>query len=131
MVEKTNVTEWPMEIIPNEDDLYYRIHQMYFKDNPNDIPGSGFRPQGESLSTDWDKYSTPEESHQRAAIPDDNRIVEMNVGDVRVIPLTVEHNPDQFRMNRAHTDVLGLIGLSKSEINEIRSKLADFCELII
>ena len=88
MVEKTNVTKWLVEIIPDEDDLYYRMHKTYLEDNPNIIPGSGFRPQGESLSVDWNKYSTPEQSRQSATFPDDNRIVEMNVEDVRAIPLS-------------------------------------------
>jgi len=131
MVEKTNVTKWSIEIIPNEDDLYYRIHKMYYEDVPNVIPGSGFRPQGKSLSTDWNKYSTPERSRQRATIPEDNRIVEMNVGDVRVIPLTVNHTPDHVEVNRAHTDVLGLIDISKSELNKIRSQLATLSSWVI
>ncbi|KKL13759.1 hypothetical protein LCGC14_2522540 [marine sediment metagenome] len=131
MVEKTNVTKWSIENIPDKDDLYYRMHKMYFEDNPNIIPGSGFRPQGESLSVDWNKHSTPEQSRQRATIPDDNRIVETNVGDVRAIPLIVIHNPDHARMNRAHTDILGLIGVSKSELNKLRSQLATLSDWAI
>jgi len=131
MVEKTNVTKWPIEIIPDEDDLYYRIHKMFFENVPNIIPSAGFRPQGNSMSTDWSKYSTPEESLQRANSPEDNRIVEMNVGDVRTIPLTVNHAPDYMKMNRAHTSVFGLVELPKSRLSKIRTQLATFSRWVI
>ena len=131
MAEKTNVTKWPIEVIPDEDDLYYRIHKMYFKEDPNIIPSASFRPQGKSMSTDWNKYSTPERLRQRAEMPEDNRVVEMNVGNVRAISLTVNHAPDHVKMNRAHTDVFGLIGISKSELNKIRSQLATLSDWAI
>lgn len=47
-----------VENIPNESKLYYRISNTIF--NPNfdfdDIPPMAFRPQGDDLSTNWDKY---------------------------------------------------------------------------
>ncbi len=131
MVEKTNVTKWPIEIIPDKDDLYYRIHKMYFNEDPKIIPSASFRPQGKSLSTDWHKYSTPEKLRQRAEQPEENRIVQMKVENVRAVPLTVNHAPDYAEINRAHTDVLGLIGISKSELNKIRSQLATLSDWAI
>lgn len=104
---------------------------MYFEEDPNIIPSSSFRPQGKSLSTDWNKHSTPERLRKRAEKPEENRIVQMNVGSVRAIPLTVNHAPDYVERNRAHTDVLGLIGISKSELNKIRSQLATLSDWII
>ena len=131
MAEKANVTKWPIENIPESHDLYYRIHQMYFNENPKIIPSSGFRPQGKSMSTDWNKYSTPEKLRQRAEKPEENRIVQMKAGSVRAIPLTVNHAPDHVRVNRAHTDVLGLLGIPKSELNKIRSQLATLSDWVI
>lgn len=131
MVEKTDVTKWPIEGIPDEDDLYYRIHKSFFEDDTTVIPSSSFRPQGKSISTDWNKYSTPEKSQKRAIIPKDNRVVEMNVGNVRVIPLTVNHTPDYMEMNRAHTGVFGLIGLPKSKMSKIRTQLATLSSWVI
>ena len=131
MVEKTNVTKWPIEDIPDEDDLYYRIHKEFFEEDTIIIPSASFRPQGNSMSTDWNKYSTPEKLNQRAKKPEDNRIVEMNVGDVRVIPLIINHAPDYVEMNRAHTDVFGLIGLPKSKLSKIRTQLASLSSWVI
>lgn len=131
MVEKTNVTKWPIEDIPAEDDLYYRIHKEYFEEDATIIPSASFRPQGNSMSTDWNKYSTPEKLNQRAKSPKDNRVVEMNVGDVRIIPLTINHAPDYVEMNRAHADVFGLIGLPKSKLSKIRTQLASLSSWVI
>ncbi|KKN41899.1 hypothetical protein LCGC14_0718640 [marine sediment metagenome] len=131
MAKKANVINWPIESIPNVDDIYYRIHKMYIEEVTHLIPSSGFRTRGDSMSTDWNKYSVPEKLRLRAKIPEDNRIVEMNVGNVRTIPLTVKHAPDHIVMNRAHTDVLGLIGLPKSELNKIRTQLATLSEWVI
>jgi hypothetical protein len=66
------------------------------------------------MSTDWSRYSTPEESRQSAREPAVTGVVEMTVADVRAIPeQTVEHTPIQNHPdpsildNRAHTDVFG------------------------
>lgn len=63
------------------------------------------------MSTDWEKYSTPEEARQRAAEPAWNGIVALIAGVVRSIEdLVVLHSPDWERSppNRAHTDVMGM-----------------------
>jgi len=58
------------------------------------------------MSTDWSRYSTPEETLARARKPEDNGVVEMVVGAVRAIPnLRVEHVP--LPENRAHSEVFG------------------------
>ncbi len=126
MAEKANLIKWKVEYIPDEDDLYYRMHKQYFEENLEIIPASGFRPIGNSLSTDWSKYSTSEESRLKAKKPEENRIIQMNVGDVREVPLKVQHNPSVKFNNRAHTDVFGLVGIPKSELNEKRMKLSSF-----
>ena len=60
------------------------------------------------MSTDWEKYSTPEEARGRAELPADNGVLSLMTGDVRRIPpLAVQHSPDAETINRAHTEVLG------------------------
>ncbi|KKN26014.1 hypothetical protein LCGC14_0879020 [marine sediment metagenome] len=124
MAEKANLIKWEVEFIPDEDDLYYRMHEQYFKEDLELIPASGFRPKGNSLSTDWNKYSTPKESRLRTKKPEENRIVQMNTRDVRDQSLRVQHNPSVKYNNRAHTEIFGLVGIPKSELNEVRMKLS-------
>ena len=66
------------------------------------------------MSTDWEKYSTPEECRQRVRQvgrdPNNYEVIQLNVGKVREIPdQRVEHTPifEPPILNRAHTDVLG------------------------
>jgi len=80
------------------------------------------------MSTDWSKYSTPLESRGRSRTPEQNAIVSLPVGGTRGIPLDVIHSPDIETRNRAHTDVIGVIG---EKMTEIRSKLLDLCQLQI
>ena len=131
MAKKADVINWPIEFIPNEDILYYRMHKMFIEKDTNIIPSAGFRSQGNSMSTDWNKYSTPEKLRRRANNPEVNRITEMNVGDVRTIPLTVNHAPDHVEMNRAHTDVIGLVGILRSKLSKIRTQLATVSNWVI
>ena len=117
---------WQIENIPNEDYLYYRVHfkQMDSDFDLDDISIKIFRTRDGSMSTDWDKYSNPETTRCNAIDPESNRVLQLNVGDVRLIPMTVIHAPDEILDNRAHTDVLGL-EISRKERNEIRLKLRD------
>ena len=95
--------------IPNEDELFFRVHRSYLRDGEI-IPGA-FRDQGDhpilrGMSTDWNRYSTAEESRKRARSPEDNGIVSLEVARVRAISgLEVDHDP-QWR-NRAHSHVNG------------------------
>ena len=94
---------WQKEDIPNEDDLYMRVHRGFVR---NGVPAPGvFRDHGKGMSTDWEKYSTPEQTKNRAKKPDENGVVRMNAGKVRSIPLEVDHAP--VTDNRAHTEVIG------------------------
>jgi hypothetical protein len=110
---------WPVEQIPNENFLFFRLHKSYLQFG-DDIPPGAFRDQGNGMSTDWDKYSTPEETQKRVqrSAPEDNGVLSFNVGGVREIkPLLVEHTPEPE--NRAHTEILG----DKKKDSEIRLKL--------
>ncbi len=60
------------------------------------------------MSTEWDRYSTPEETQHRGPKPSQEYgVIGLNVEGVRSFPpeMTVEHSPTED--NRAHTDVIG------------------------
>ena len=102
------IDPWPTEDIPDNDLLFMRAHRNYFEDDGS--LGIGVfrnRPtEQDGMSTDWEKYSTPQEARDRARTPRDNAILKMVAGDVRRIPSqTVVHEPDPH--NRAHTEVFG------------------------
>jgi hypothetical protein len=100
---------WPTEQIPDVDLLFMRVHKNDIQ-NGQPIPGV-FKNRGEGeqegMSTDWSKYSTPEQTKLRAI----NQawrggVIQIVVGEVRKVPRqTVEHAP--LRENRAHTNVKG------------------------
>lgn len=122
----------PSEEIPPSDTLYYRAHRTFYgKRWPlNSIPPTCFmnRPKddpGAGMSTDWSKYSSPEQSRERARAPEDNAIVALTVEDVRAVPgQRVMHTPQSD--NRAHTDVFG----DKSD-PEVQTRLSRIARLII
>lgn len=95
---------WTKEIIPDTDRLYMRAHKVHIDEDGNLAPGV-FRDQGDGMSTDWNKYATPQDTQIRAKVPGDNAIVSLSVGGVKNIPLDVQHSP--LSDNRAHTDVIG------------------------
>lgn len=110
---------WPIEVIPNNSRLYYRIHQTFIR-NGKMVP-SVFKERGEGescgMSTDWEKYSTPEESRNRAPIPEKNGIVSFIAGNLRDVNLEVIHAPSNH--NRAHTNVKGIDVESRLKLLDI------------
>jgi hypothetical protein len=119
-----DVIDWPQEEIPDQAQLFMRVHDMWRKDV--DVNPGAFKNHNGGMSTDWAKYSTPEETRQRARSPDRNAVVSLGVGAVRAIPgQEVVHTPDTERRNRAHTDVFG----DKDE--EARVKLRRIAEIVI
>ena len=93
---------WDVEEIPNQDRVFYRVHRTHRTLGP-----SIFREQEGAMSTDWEKYSTPEESRGRARIPADNGIVALQAGEIRSVPgLSLTHTP--LNENRSHADVVGI-----------------------
>lgn len=128
------MTPWPVEFIPDADTLYMRIHRQWlkpdgslwpvcFRNRPDDSGG---------MSTDWDRYSTPEETRRRARRPGDNAVIAMNVGAVRAIPAQrVRHSPifgaPDLADNRAHTDVHG----SKERDPETRIRFLHVAAIVL
>lgn len=105
------IGSWQIEFVPDTDVLFMRVHKNIIRDDsPLSIAfvnhGEG---EEEGMSTDWDKYSTPEQTRNRVY---DTRpswkggVIQMVVGDIREIPdQVVQHAP--LPNNRAHTNVKG------------------------
>lgn len=129
---------WPSELIPDEDLLYKFVHQQWFK-KTGEVSPTFFKNVMDPLtghsgmSTDWSRYSSPEETRSRAKDPAINGVIEMTAVDVRAIPeQTVEHTPIQnnpnpkIKDNHSHTDVFG----SKDDL-EIKRLFSRKCRIVI
>jgi hypothetical protein len=116
---------WEKEEIPDESLLLMRVHKNLFDRNGKIIPRA-FNNHGDpndtsvepGMSTDWEKYATPEECRQRASqfgkSPESYAVIQLPVSRTREIPgQRVEHTPIYEpntvppNLNRAHTDVFG------------------------
>lgn len=125
---------WQTEPIPGVARLYMRVHKNQLE-NGEPIPGA-FRnrpPSTDGMSTDWEKYATPEKCRNRARTPADNAVIELKVAEVRAIPRqVVEHTPvyqpaeNPPNINRAHTDVFG-----EKRNPEIRMKYLQIYRMVI
>jgi hypothetical protein len=108
-----NVDEWPVEDIPDEDRLFLRVHREQVRPTGGKLHPGVFREHGDSMSVDWERYSRPEESRNRATHPEHVGIVQLVAGGVRTIDgLSVLHAPDRARNNRAHSGVFGITNLN-------------------
>lgn len=131
---------WVKEEVPDEAILYCYVHNNGEVNSKTGDPYErAFRntpyETGTDKSSDWNKYSTPEETRQRLANqpkhsggfknPDDYSILQLSVKTIRVeIPSqTIEHDPIQddavLPDNRAHTKIIG------NKDPEVRLKFAD------
>ena len=114
------------EYIPDEDFLYYRVHHVDIVNSK--VVAHAFRARGagtdRGMSTDWSKYSTPQQAKEKAKSPANNSIVRFSVKKVRQVPvLSVEHAP--LPDNRAHSHILGIPekGEVDPTITEMRERL--------
>jgi hypothetical protein len=125
LVKDVRMTQWPVEEIPDEHSLLMRVHKGHIKPDGSLGPGA-FKNRGDGMSTDWDRYSTPEETLHRAKNPKENGVIEMMVGKVRTVPeQKVEHTP--MTENRAHTDVFG----EKNKDPEVRTQLRRISQWVV
>ena len=109
------MSAWESEFIPDRDRLFLRVHRCWIPDGM--LNTAVFHDIEGGMSTDWEKYASPELTQLRARKPEENGVLSLVTGKVREIPnLLVEHTPQPD--NRAHTDVLG----KKDE--EVRVKLS-------
>ena len=119
------------EDIPDSALLYLRVHKTYI-DDEGEVNVGVFKEQEEgnqkSMSTDWEKYSTPEDSRNRARKPDLNGIVHFIAGNLRNLTLSVTHSPidpnPTIKANQAHTNIKGKNKPIEDD-QEIRLKLLD------
>lgn len=122
--------DWQAEHIPDDADVFMRAHSMFFRRRV--LQPGVFRPHGGSMSVDWDKYSSPEETRRRAANPQENAVISLSVDGIRHIgSLDVEHTPDRNpeSMNRAHSDVIGIP--EGEDLTEVRTLLLAASNIVI
>jgi hypothetical protein len=80
-----------------------------------------FRETEGGMSVDWEKYSTAQETRDRARNPDQNGVIALVAVDVRGIEaLSVEHEP--IRSNRAHSGIHGLTRPGSLPAEESKTK---------
>jgi hypothetical protein len=117
---------WEIENIPDEDVVYMRLHRSMIDPEGNLNPGLiRLRPGEHGMSVDWNKYSTPEETRNRAKVPADNGVVSFPVGGVRKIPFQeVLHAP--IPQNQAHAEIIG-----DKKDPEIRLRFMQICTIIL
>lgn len=100
--------DWPVEEIPDEDDLFCRVHRTFLRGGTELRPAI-FRVQSGCVSTDWSAYSSPKHCRKRARKPEENGVVTLLAGKVRACsPLAVAHTPDQQQDNRSHSDIMNI-----------------------
>src|ERR1035438_1043712 len=103
---------WRVEEIPECDSLFYRFPIGQLRADRKPFPGM-FRENRGSISADWEKYSTAEETRARQGRPEIFAILRLIVGGIREIDgLTVVHSPTQNVVelpdNRAHSGIFGM-----------------------
>jgi hypothetical protein len=115
---------WEVEYIPDDDLLYRRVHRKLLSVLGGARAGA-FTDHKGGMSTDWSKYSTPEDTRHRLSgqPPDEFAVAVLPVGEVRRLGLLVEHDP--LPENRAHTNVIG------DKDAEVRLKLTRICRIVL
>ena len=121
-----NALTFPIEEIPDADLVFMRAHETCFRDG-NLQPGVFTSKQGPGMSVDWDKYSSKEQTRQRAKNPAKNAVISLSVGGIRKIDkLDVAHRPEPG--NQAHSEV----DLpTNEELTEVRVKLRRLAQIVI
>jgi hypothetical protein len=116
-----------IEEIPDADSVFMRAHRDYISDG--ELRPRVFRAQDGSMSVDWDKYSTPEATRQRAKKnPENNAVIRMGVGGIRGIGnLDVKHSPELD--NQAHSDVN--LPDNGADLTELRVLLRRIAQIVL
>lgn len=110
---------FPVEHIPDADAVFMRAHRMHFSGGA--LRPGVFRPQQGSMSVNWSKYASAEETKQQARNPVENAVLSLLVGGVRKIKdLDVIHTPDPS--NRAHSEIF--LPTEDSALTEVRVLLS-------
>jgi hypothetical protein len=116
-----------VETIPDADSVLMRAHRDHF--SGGELRPRVFRAQGGGMSVDWNKYSTPEATRQRAKKnPENNAVIRMGVGGIRSIDnLDVKHSPEVD--NQAHSDVN--LPERNEDLTEVRILLRRIAEVVL
>ena len=109
-------SKWPVEVIPDSDILFRRVHTQYAPDG--ELQPNAFKNAGPGFSANWMKYCpTPNHSRDLARNPSLVGIVSLIVERVRKIPLAVTHTP--ARDDRSHTTISGADAEARVKLLEI------------
>jgi hypothetical protein len=121
-----DTVDWLVEHIPDHDDVFMRAHRDFFRGRR--LQPGVFRPHGGGMSVDWEEYSSPEGTLQRAKDPQANAVICLLVAEIRDIKdLDVKHAPEPA--NRAHSNVVGFP--EGEDLTEVRTKLLTASSVII
>jgi hypothetical protein len=76
------MTKWQPESIPDQDRLFMRVHVKTWVRDGEVRPGAfQNRPEGApGMSTDWERYSSAEETRQRARKPLEQGVIAFRAG---------------------------------------------------
>lgn len=143
--KSTNLEIWEKENIPVADTLFCFLHHSAVNKKLRIPYERAFRNTpfigGTNLSSDWNKYSSAQQTQARLGLhpkpsggyknPNDYFVVKLSIKDIYnlVQGQKIEHDPIQNQPplpdNRAHSIIIG----EKDE--EVRLKLVDICEWAI
>ena len=117
---------FPVEVIPDADSVFMRAHKDYIRDG--DLVPGVFREQDGSMSVDWNKYSSKEDTKRRAKTQANNAVVSLSVGGIRKInDLDVKHTPEPS--NRAHSEVD--LPNNREQLTEVRLLLRRLAVIVV
>jgi hypothetical protein len=127
--------DWPTEHLPDEARLYRRVPIGFYRGRGGILDVDGKPTVGAfhdehhpgSLSTNWERYATPEATRlQGGKNPQSNGVVRLVVRSVLQIDrVSVRHSPDRANNNRAHTD----IEFPVDQALQVRTELRERCEI--
>ncbi len=113
---------FPVEEIPNEANLFRKIHSNFFNKETGTVSSAAFGQ--ERMSVNWEKYRSAEDSaDEKSAV-----VVALLAGDCREIKQTVEHTPiepdQEFGPNQSHAEVCG------KKTGSVKTKLKDKARIV-
>lgn len=113
------------EIIPDADELYRRIHRHFFDPDSGRVSFAAF--DGEELSVNWQRYSSPEHTVRLDSTGNTAAVAVLKAGDCRQLAQEVRHDPVNeapgVAANLAHALVCG------RKSRRVKQQLRDLCRL--
>lgn len=122
---------YDVEIINNDEKLFYRIHEVNIdreiEDKYKKIKPVAFDPKPKGsvqMSVNWSKYISAQETKDEARKPEANGVVSFIAGAIRSSPINLNVTHDPYP-TRAHTIIHDVV--SRQSDSEIRIKLRESC----